>query len=83
MSRTKGARNFKRSVFAVYDLDEQCVCVGFIEELVKFMGLKANKKSEQKIYFALCQNNIIFGKYKICKIDEEITGSGRRKKKWK
>lgn len=84
MSKTKGARNFKRSIFAVYDKDEQCVCTGFVEDLVVFFGFTPGRtKGEQKIYTAACNGRRIFYRYKVIKVDEEITGNGRRKKKWK
>lgn len=80
MSKTKGARNLKRSVFAAYDKDGLCVCVGFIEDLCKFMKLEPNRKGENKIYMALYTGYRALGKYNIYKVDTEITGFGRRKK---
>lgn len=80
MPKTKGARNFKRSVLAAYDKEGNCVCVGFIEDICDFLELEHNKRSENIIYCALHKGGKALGKYYIYKVDTEITGSGRRKK---
>lgn len=73
MPRQKNMKDKKRTVFAAYDEDETCVCVGYIEDLMKFIGCNANK-----IYCAVCRNSRVQGKYYIYIIEE-----GRKRKERK
>lgn len=66
MGRNKGSRNRKRNIFAVYDKDDMCVCVGHIEDVTRFIGCNANK-----VYCACSRGTLVEGKYTIFKLIDE------------
>ena len=73
MPRQKNTKDKKRTVFSVYDKDETCVCVGYIEDLMKYIGCNANK-----IYCAVSRESRVQGQYNVYIVEE---GRKRKEKK--
>ena len=66
MAKTKGAKNKIVTIFALYDKEECCVCVGTAEECAAFAG-----GSKNNLYSAFCNKRRFKAKYKVYKVGKE------------